>query len=38
MQRSFPNPRYEEFSGLLSVFKCGCIYSPAWATPGHWRA
>jgi len=32
VQRSFPNPRYEELSGLCGVSKCGCISDPAWVT------
>jgi len=31
-QRSLPNLRHEEFSGLCSVLKCECIYNIAWVT------
>jgi len=37
VQRSLPNPSYEEFSGHCGVLKCGCSYNPAWVTPGHGR-
>jgi len=32
VERSLPNPRYEEFSGLCDVLKYECIYNPAWVT------
>ena len=30
VQRSLPNPRYEEFPCLCGVLKCKCIYNPVW--------
>jgi len=32
MQRSLPNPKYEEFSYLCSVLNCKSIFNPAWVT------